>query len=57
MSTGERAVLKVSPQYGYGLAGSFSFPFVPPNANLEYETELLGFEDVDEVCMWILMHD
>ena len=31
-------------------AGSFSFPNVPPNAELEYDLELVDFEAVNEVC-------
>lgn len=31
-------------------AGSFSFPNVPPNAELDYDLELIDFEGVDEVC-------
>ncbi len=30
-------------------AGSFSFPAVPPRAELEYELELLDFDPADEV--------
>lgn len=30
-------------------AGSFSFPTVPPNSDLEYELELLEFDPVSEV--------
>ena len=30
-------------------AGSFSFPAVPPCAELEYELELLDFDPADEV--------
>lgn len=32
-------------------AGSFSFPHVPPQAELEYELELVDFEPVDEVSI------
>lgn len=38
-----------------GLAGSFSFPTVPPNAELEYEVELLDWEPVDEVSLWLIV--
>ena len=31
-------------------AGSFSFPNVPPNAELEYDLDLVDFEAVNEVC-------
>lgn len=30
-------------------AGSFSFPNVPPHAELEYEVELVDFDPADEV--------
>ena len=30
-------------------AGSFSFPNVPPNSELEYEVELVDFDPADEV--------
>lgn len=30
-------------------AGSFSFPSIPPNSDVTYELELLGFDDVQEV--------
>lgn len=49
MKVGEKAKLRVAARYGYGVAGSFSFPFVPPGSDLEYELELLGFDEVDEV--------
>ncbi len=35
------------PKYGYGEAGSFSFPAVPPSAQLVYEVEFVDFEDVN----------
>ena len=34
MRCGERCRLWAGPQYGYGQQGSFSFPTVPPNADL-----------------------
>lgn len=34
MRRGEVARLWLGPQYGYGEKGSFSFPTVPPSANL-----------------------
>lgn len=37
MLRGERCRLKVAPSYAFGQRGSFSFPSVPPNADLEYE--------------------
>lgn len=54
MRVGEVARLEVAPEYGYGEEGSFSFPTVPPLARLEYEVELLDFDDIDDdtVC-WL----
>jgi hypothetical protein len=49
MRSGERALLHVGWELGYGEEGSFSFPNVPPMANLFYEVELIGFDDVKEV--------
>ena len=37
MRRGERCRLHVAPQYAFGDRGSFSFPSVPPNADVEYE--------------------
>lgn len=33
------------PKYGYGAAGNFSFPAVPPSSSLTYEVEMVGFEE------------
>lgn len=49
MKTGERALLHVGWELGYGKEGSFSFPNVPPMADLIYEVHLIGFDDVKEV--------
>ncbi|EIE25611.1 hypothetical protein COCSUDRAFT_83618 [Coccomyxa subellipsoidea C-169] len=49
MRKGERCLLRVQPQYGYGERGSFSFPNVPPNAELEYQVELVDFDAADEM--------
>uniref|UniRef100_A0A0D3HRE5 peptidylprolyl isomerase n=1 Tax=Oryza barthii TaxID=65489 RepID=A0A0D3HRE5_9ORYZ len=48
MRSGERALLHVNWELGYGKEGSFSFPNVPPMADLVYEVELIGFDDVKE---------
>ncbi|XP_037433603.1 peptidyl-prolyl cis-trans isomerase FKBP42 isoform X1 [Triticum urartu] len=48
MKSGERALLHVSWELGYGKEGSFSFPNVPPSADLIYEVELIGFDDAKE---------
>lgn len=34
MNKGEKAVLKLKPEYGYGAAGG---PYVPANATLVYD--------------------
>jgi hypothetical protein len=49
MKSGEHALLHVGWELGYGEEGSFSFPNVPPMADLVYEVELIGFDDVKEV--------
>jgi FKBP-type peptidyl-prolyl cis-trans isomerase len=49
MRKGEAARLRVAPEYGFGAKGSFSFPSVPPDAELFYDVELLEFEPVKEV--------
>lgn len=49
MRSGERALLHVGWQLGYGEEGSFSFPNVPPKADLIYEVELIGFDETKEV--------
>lgn len=48
MKAGERALFHVDWQLGYGEEGNFSFPNVPPRANLIYEAELIGFEEAKE---------
>jgi FKBP-type peptidyl-prolyl cis-trans isomerase len=48
MRAGERARLRVAAAYGFGPSGSFSFPSVPPTADLEYEVEMLGFSEAEE---------
>ncbi|XP_020572049.1 peptidyl-prolyl cis-trans isomerase FKBP42 [Phalaenopsis equestris] len=48
MNSGERALLHVGWELGYGEEGSFSFPNVPPSADLLYEVELIGFDEVEE---------
>jgi FKBP-type peptidyl-prolyl cis-trans isomerase len=49
MKSGERALLHVEWELGYGKEGSFSFPNVPPMADLLYEVELIGFDEAKEV--------
>eukprot|EP00250_Pteridium_aquilinum_P020864 c2496_g1_i1 orf=522-1643(-) len=48
MKAGESALFHVDWQLGYGEEGNFSFPNVPPKADLIYEVDLIGFEDVKE---------
>ncbi|KAL5981406.1 Peptidyl-prolyl cis-trans isomerase fkbp42 [Asimina triloba] len=48
MKAGEHALLRVSWELGYGKEGSFSFPNVPPMADLLYEVELIGFDEAKE---------
>ena len=43
MKVGEKAMLQIQPDYGYGAAGSP--PKIPANAVLNFEVELLGFEE------------
>ncbi|PPQ98073.1 hypothetical protein CVT26_003299, partial [Gymnopilus dilepis] len=40
LSVGQKAILTVSPDFGYG-AGGFP-PIIPANATLKFEVELLG---------------
>ena len=40
MSLGEKAMLNISSDYGYGARGAGGV--IPPNADLKFEVELLG---------------
>ena len=40
LSRGEKAVLEMTADYGYGAAGAGGV--IPPNASLKFEVELLG---------------
>ena len=44
MKVGEICHVWVEPEYGYGEKGNFSFPSVPPNAQLTYAIELMDYE-------------
>ncbi|KAF3963436.1 hypothetical protein CMV_012176 [Castanea mollissima] len=48
MKSGERALLHVGWELGYGKEGNFSFPNVPPMADIIYEAELIGFDETKE---------
>ncbi|GFR45320.1 hypothetical protein Agub_g6687 [Astrephomene gubernaculifera] len=48
MKKGEKAALKVKPAYGFGEAGSEQYG-VPPNADLEIELTLQGWNHVENV--------
>ncbi|KAJ4833337.1 Peptidyl-prolyl cis-trans isomerase fkbp42 [Turnera subulata] len=48
MKAGERSLLHVGWELAYGEEGSFSFPNVPPMADVIYEIELIGFDEVKE---------
>lgn len=49
MKSGERSLLHVGWELGYGEEGNFSFPNVPPMADIIYEVELIGFDETKEV--------
>lgn len=59
MKAGERALLHVGWELGYGKEGNFSFPNVSPMADIVYEVELIGFDETKEVSavyLGSLMH-
>ena len=43
MSLGEKALLEITSDYGYGARGAGGV--IPPNADLVFEVELLGIND------------
>ncbi|CAI0442530.1 unnamed protein product [Linum tenue] len=53
MKAGERALLHVGWELGYGEEGSFSFPNVPPKADVVYEVELIGFDETKEAIAYL----
>ncbi|KAF9592731.1 hypothetical protein IFM89_017301 [Coptis chinensis] len=53
MKSGECALLYVGWELGYGKEGSFSFPNVPPMADLIYEVELIGFDETKEAIAYM----
>lgn len=54
MKSGERALFHVGWELAYGKEGSFSFPNVPPTADVLYEVELIGFDETGEVSYLFL---
>lgn len=54
MRSGERALFHVGWELGYGKEGNFSFPNVPPMADLVYEVELIGYDEAKEVSLQLL---
>lgn len=53
MKSGERALLHVGWELGYGKDGNFSFPNVAPMADLLYEVEVIGFDETKEASYLI----
>ena len=43
MKPGEKAILRIKPEYGYGSTGAGSS--IPPNSTLEFDVELLSYEE------------
>ena len=43
MSLGEKAILKIPAEQGYGASGAGGV--IPPDADLQFEVELLGIND------------
>ena len=47
MKKGEKALLTLKPEYGYGEQGSP--PSIPPSATLNFEVELLSWNSVKDI--------
>lgn len=47
MKKGEKAVLTIKPEYGYGSQGSP--PTIPANATLIFEVELMDWKSVSDI--------
>lgn len=47
MKKGEKALLTIKPEYGYGEQGSP--PTIPGNATLDFEVELLSWNSVKDI--------
>lgn len=54
MKSGERALVHVGWELAYGKEGNFSFPNVPPMADLLYEVEVIGFDETKEASIFSL---
>lgn len=52
MKSGERALVHVGWELAYGKEGNFSFPNVPPMADLLYEVEVIGFDETKEASIF-----
>lgn len=50
MCEGERALVTVAPEGGYGAAGSHTYPIVPGSCTLVYDVELMRLEE--ELDLW-----
>lgn len=46
MQKGERCILTVGPEYGYGASGSGP---IPPNATLTFEMEMMGWDESEGI--------
>ena len=46
MRVGERAILKIAPEYGYGSSGAGGV--IPPNATLLFDVELVGIKPITD---------
>lgn len=52
MKKGERALLTISPEYGFGsVVAECDLAVVPPCANLFYEVEMLDFVKVTAIAL------
>ena len=47
MKKGEKALLTIKPEYGYGAQGSP--PTIPANATLQFEVQLLSWHSVKDI--------
>lgn len=56
MKSGERALVHVGWELAYGKDGNFSFPNVPPMADLLYEVEVIGFDETKEASFLLYHH-